>query len=47
MTKRRIYNPEFKAKVAIDAIKNVKGTAEICSEYKVPATICMNGGIKR
>lgn len=38
MTKRKTYDPEFKARVALDAIKNVKGTAEICSEYKVPAT---------
>jgi transposase len=32
------YEPELKAKIALEAIKNQKSTAEICSEYKVPAT---------
>lgn len=32
------YSPEFKAKVVLEAIKGQKGKAEICSEYKIPAT---------
>ncbi|WGJ62630.1 IS3 family transposase [Wolbachia endosymbiont of Frankliniella intonsa] len=32
------YEPELKAKIALEAIKNQKSTAEICSEYKIPST---------
>lgn len=38
MGTKKNYEPEFKAKVALEAIKDQKGTAEICSEYKIPAT---------
>ena len=38
MARKTNYAPEFKARVAIEAIKGVKGKAEICSEYKIPAT---------
>ena len=36
MATKKNYQPEFKAKVALEAIKSQKGTAEICSEYKIP-----------
>lgn len=32
------YEPELKVKVALEAIKNQKSIAEICSEYKIPST---------
>ena len=32
------YEPELKAKIALEATKNQKSTAEICSEYKIPST---------
>jgi transposase len=35
---KKNYEPKFKAKIALEAIKNLKGTAEICSEYKISAT---------
>ena len=38
MGKKRTYSAEFKSKVAIEAIKGAKGTAEICSEFNIPAT---------
>ncbi len=38
MGTKKNYSPEFKAKVALEAIKNQKGNAEICSEYQIPAT---------
>jgi transposase len=38
MRGKKNYAPEFKAKVAIEAIKGEKGNAEICSEYKIPGT---------
>lgn len=38
MTTKKNYTAEFKAKVAIDAIKGKKGNAQICSEYKIPST---------
>lgn len=38
MGKKKNYTAEFKAKVALDAILSQKGKAEICSEYKIPAT---------
>ena len=38
MTVKKNYEPEFKAKVALEAIRNQKGSAEICSKYRIPAT---------
>ena len=38
MGNKKTYDAGFKAKVALDAIRNQKGTAELCSEYKIPAT---------
>jgi transposase len=38
MSKKKSYEPNFKAKVALECIKNTKSIAEICSEYKIPAT---------
>lgn len=38
MRGKKNYAPEFKAKVAIEAIRGEKGTAEICSEYNIPTT---------
>ena len=32
------YTAAFKAKVAIEAVKEMKTSAEICSEYKIPST---------
>jgi len=37
MTANKTYDVSLKSKVAIEAIKNIKSTAELCSEYKVPA----------
>ncbi len=38
MGTKKNYSPEFKAKVALEAIKNQKGNAEHGSEYQIPAT---------
>ena len=38
MSVKKHYEAEFKARVAIEAIKEQKGVAEICSEYKIPNT---------
>lgn len=38
MGRKKNYTSEFKAKVVIAAIKGEKGTAEICSEFNIPAT---------
>ena len=38
MTKKKNYEASFKAKVALEGIKNIKSTGEICSEYKIPLT---------
>ena len=35
--KRRRHNPEFKAKVALEAIKGVKTASQLASEYQVSA----------
>jgi len=35
MTKRRKFAPEFKAKVALDALRGDKTTQEIATKYKV------------
>jgi len=34
-TKRKIHSPEFKAKVAIEAIKGVKTASELASQHLV------------
>ncbi len=39
MTKKRQYhNAEFKAKVALEAVKGEKTTSQICSKFKVDAS---------
>ena len=38
MGTKKSYTAEFKAAVAIAAIKGEKGTAEICSEFRIPST---------
>ncbi len=36
MTKRRkVHSPEFKTKVAVDAIKGLKTSSELASQYQV------------
>lgn len=35
---KKSYAPEFKAKIAIEAIRGEKGSAEICSQYNIPST---------
>lgn len=35
MKKRKIYSKEFKARVALEAIKEVKTVAELSSEYEI------------
>ena len=34
--KRRRHDPEFKARVAIEAIKNIKTTAQIAKDFEIP-----------
>jgi transposase len=38
MSKKKTYEASFKAKIALEGIKNTKSAAEICSEYKIPIT---------
>lgn len=38
MTVKKNYEATFKAKIALEAIKSQKTTAEIYTEYKIPAT---------
>ena len=33
--KRKIHSPEFKAKVSVDAIRGMKTTSELASQYQV------------
>lgn len=40
--KRRQYNPEFKAKVALEAVRGEKTVAELASQYEVHATMINN-----
>lgn len=38
--KRRRHDPEFKARVAIEAIKNIKTTAQIAKDFEIhPAQV--------
>jgi transposase-like protein len=35
MSKRKIYSKEFKARIALDAVKGQKTVSELVSEYRV------------
>jgi transposase-like protein len=34
----KIYKPDFKAKVALEALKNTKSAVELSAEFKTPKT---------
>lgn len=36
---RKKYSPDFKAKVALDAIRETRTTAELCSQYGIHSTM--------
>lgn len=36
--KRKIHSPEFKAKIALEALKELKTTSELASQYHVHPT---------
>lgn len=38
VSNKKNYDANFKAKVALESIRNEKVSAEICSEYKIPST---------
>jgi transposase-like protein len=40
--KRKQYNPQFKAKVALEAIRGEKTVAELASQYEVHPTMINN-----
>jgi transposase len=40
--KRKQYNPEFKAKVALEAIRGEKTASELASQYQVHPTMINN-----
>lgn len=40
--KRKQYSPEFKAKVALAALKNEESTAELAAQYEVHPTMITN-----
>jgi transposase len=40
--KRKHYNPQFKAKVALEAIRGEKTISELVSQYEVHATLINN-----
>ena len=40
--KRKQYSPQFKAKVAIEAIRGQKTTAELASQYEIHPTMINN-----
>ena len=40
--KRKQYNPQFKAKVALEAIRGEKTISELVSQYEVHATLINN-----
>ena len=40
--KRKQYSPEFKAKVALAALKNEESTAELAAKYEVHPTMITN-----
>ena len=39
MKKRKIYSKELKARVALEALKEIKTIAEISSEYEIHSTM--------
>lgn len=41
MKARKVYDPKFRAKVSLEAIKNQKTIAEISKEYKVHSSVIM------
>ena len=41
MTKRRVHTPEFKAKIAVEALSSTKTLAEVAAEHKLhPVQVC-------
>jgi transposase-like protein len=40
--KRKQYNPEFKAKVALEAVRGEKTVAELASQYEIHPTMITN-----
>lgn len=40
--KRKQYSPEFKAKIALDAVRGEKTTSELASQYQVHPTMINN-----
>jgi transposase-like protein len=40
--KRKQYSPEFKAKVALDAVRGEKTTSELASQYQLHPTVINN-----
>ena len=40
--KRKQYSPEFKAKVAIEAVRGEKTTSELASQYQLHPTVINN-----
>ena len=41
MTKRRVHTPEFKAKIALEALSSTKTLAEVAAEHKLhPVQVC-------
>ena len=40
--KRKQYNPQFKAKVALDAVRGEKTVAELSSQYSLHSTMINN-----
>jgi len=40
--KRKQYSPEFKAKVAMAALKNEESTAELAAKYEIHPTMIAN-----
>jgi transposase len=40
--KRKQYNPQFKAKVALDAVRGEKTVPELASQYSLHPTVINN-----
>lgn len=40
--KRKQYNPEFKARVALEAVRGEKTTSELASQYQLHPTVINN-----